>query len=95
MFALYTEVAVPETAPVDAVLDDLRTGAVPRMQSHGAVNAYWLGSGSGRITGLVMFEDERSARASAERVRLGDRPGNAPEGAAFTAVEVREVLAHL
>jgi hypothetical protein len=95
MYAIYTEVRVPETAPMAQVIDDLRTGAVPRMQRNGARNAYWMGGPAGRICGVIVFDDERSARANAEQLQVGDRPGHSPEGVAFSSVEVREVLAQL
>jgi hypothetical protein len=95
MYALCTEVSIPDGAPVDGAAEGLRANAVPAVREAGAVSAYWMQPMGGRLLGVVMFDDEAAARAAAAGIHVEDRPGPAPEGVAYRTVEVREVIARL
>lgn len=95
MYAVYTEVDIPEGVPTDGAAAGLQATAVPAVRAAGALSAYWLEAMQGRALGVVMFESDAAARAAAAGLNVGDRPGNAPEGVTYRTVEVREVIAHL
>lgn len=95
MYAVFTEVNMPPGIPARAAANGLRADAVPAVRAAGATDAYWLAPSDGRAIGVVLFADEAAARAAAERLHVGDRPGNAPDGVTFRTVQVQEVIAHL
>ena len=95
MYALFTEVNIPEGTPTDSAPEGIRNNAVPAVRKLGAVHAYWTEALNGRALGLALFEDEATARAAADEIQVGARPGPAPEGVTFRTVEVREVIVHL
>jgi hypothetical protein len=95
MFAVYTELDVPEGAPLDVAREVLNSNAVPQVTAAGATNGYWLAPQGGRSVSVVLFDDEATARQMAGQLTVGGRPQGAPEGVAFRTVEVREVLAQV
>jgi hypothetical protein len=95
MYAIFTEVNMPPGIPAGAAASGLRANAVPAVQAAGASGAYWLAPHDGRAVGVVLFADEAAARAAAAGLRVGARPGNAPDGVTFRTVQVQEVIAHL
>ena len=95
MYALFTEVDIPEGTPTDGMGEAIRANAVPVVREASAAGAYWLEAMNGRSLGVILFEDEAAARATASQLRVGERPGPAPEGVKFRTVEVREVIAQL
>jgi hypothetical protein len=95
MYAIYTEVDIPDGVPTDGAAEGLETTAVPAVRAAGAVGAYWLEALNGRAMGVVLFDSEDAAHAAAADLHVGARPGNAPEGVIFNTVEVREVIARL
>jgi hypothetical protein len=95
MYAIFTEVNLPPGIPAGAAANGLRANAVPAVRAAGATGAYWLAPHDGRAIGVVLFADEAAARAAAEGLHVGARPGNAPGGVTFRTVQVQEVIAHL
>ena len=95
MYAVFTELNIPDGTPTDGAGDALRANAVPMVREAGAANAFWLEAMNGRSLGVILFEDEAAARATASQLHVGERPGPAPEGVTFRTVEVREVIAQL
>jgi hypothetical protein len=95
MHALYAEVTVPDGLRTDDVLEGISTRAVPAFQAAGAVDAYWMEPQDSRARTVVLFADEDAARAAAAGLHVGGRPGISPNGVVFSAIEVREVIAHL
>jgi hypothetical protein len=95
MYALYTEVNIPDGVPTDGAAQNLRANAVPAVRAAGAVNAYWMEAMNGRALGVILFENEAAARAASALVAVGARPASAPDGVTFRTVEVREVIAQL
>jgi hypothetical protein len=95
MYAVFTEVNMPPGIPADAAANGLRANAVPSVQAAGATGAYWLAPHDGRLIGMVLFDEETTARAAAKGLHVGDRAENAPEGVTFRTVQVQQVIAHL
>jgi hypothetical protein len=95
MYAVFTEVNLPPGIPADVAANGLRANAVPAVRAAGASGAYWLAPHDGRAIGVVLFDEESAARAAAEGLQVGARPGNAPDGVTFRTVQVQEVIAHL
>jgi hypothetical protein len=95
MYAIFTEVNVPQGIPADGAANGLRANAVPAVRAAGAMGAYWLAPHDGRAIGVVLFAEESAARAASEGLHVGARPGNAPDGVTFRTVQVQEVIAHL
>lgn len=96
MYAVFTEVNVPDGAPLDVARQTLQNTAVPMSRAAGATHGYWLAPQGGRGVGVVLFEDEESARKIAAQLD-GNVAGDShlPSGVSFRTVEVREVLAQL
>jgi len=95
MYAVFTEVNIPDGTPTDGAAAGLRANAIPAVRAAGATNAYWLQPLNGRALGVVLFDDEAAANAAAAGIEVGGTPPSAPEGVTFRTVEVREVIAHL
>lgn len=95
MYAVFTEVDIPDGTPTDGAAEGIRTNAIPAVREAGAAAAYWLEAMNGRAVGVILFDDEAAARATAATIHVGRRPAPAPEGVTFRTVEVREVIAHL
>jgi hypothetical protein len=95
MYAIFTEVTLPPGIPAAAAANGLRANAVPAARAAGASGAYWLAPHDGRAIGVVLFDDQAAARAAAQGLHVGARPGNAPDGVTFRTVQVQEVIAHL
>ena len=95
MYAVFTEVNTPLGIPAGAAANGLRANAVPAVRAAGATGAYWLAPHDGRAIGVVLFDDEATARAAADGLHVGARPGDAPEGVTFRTVRVQQVIAHL
>lgn len=95
MYAVYTEVDIPDGVLTDGAAAGLQENAVPAVRAAGAVHAYWMEPTNGRAVGLVLFESEAAARAASERIAVGGRPRNAPEGVTYRSVDVRHVIAQL
>ncbi len=90
--------AVLVTASVDPGRDEeataqLQTQVVPRVkEAPGVVSGYWTRSADGEHgLAVVLFEDEETARASAETIPNTPRP----DFIRLDNVEVREVVAQL
>lgn len=95
MYAVCTEVSFPDGAPTDGAAAALRGNAVPAVRQAGARNAYWMEPTDGQLLGVVLFDDEATARAAAAGIPVGEQPANAPAGVTYRTVDVREVIAHL
>jgi hypothetical protein len=95
MYAVYTEVTIPDGAPTDGAAAALWGNAVPAVRQAGARNAYWMAPTDGRLLGVVVFDDEAAARSAAAGIPVGERAANAPAGVTYRTVDVREVIAHL
>jgi hypothetical protein len=92
MFAVFSELDVPEGAPLDVAREVLNRIAVPQVKAAGAKAAYWLAPVNGRAVSVVVFDDEVAAKEMAGQLTVGSSPPGAPEGVTFRTIEVREVL---
>lgn len=95
MYAIYTELDIPDGTPTEGAAEGLRATAIPAVREAGATNAYWMEAMNGRAVGVVLFDDEAAARAAAAEIHVGGQPRSAPDGVSFRTVEVQEVIAHL
>lgn len=95
MYAVFTEVDIPNGVPTDGAAAALQATAVPAVRAAGAVQAYWTEALDGRALGLILFDSEAAARAATAGLEVGNQPATAPDGVTFRTVEVREVIAHL
>ncbi|HET6908392.1 MAG TPA: hypothetical protein VFH54_03555 [Mycobacteriales bacterium] len=95
MYAVHTEVTIPDGTPVDGPARGLQAHAIPAVRAAGAVAAYWMEPANGSILGVVLFDDETAARTAASGISVGGRPPDAPDGVSYRTVEVREVIARL
>lgn len=95
MYALFTELDIPEGAPTDGAATALQEHAVPVVRAAGAMHAYWLEPLNGRTVNVILFDTETAARAAAAGLTVGAGPASAPPGVRFRTVEVREVIARL
>jgi hypothetical protein len=72
--------------------DALERDVVPGVgKAPGIVAGYWLGAPEGRGLAVLLFQDEASARAAAERAPVAPTPAFVT----FEWAEVRPVSAHL
>jgi hypothetical protein len=92
MWAVVTTVTVPEHASTDGLRQSLINEAAPLARSlPGFVHGYWTLSADHRTgVGIVLFEDEPSARARLANITVGSE---GPGGATITGVDAYEVLA--
>ncbi len=93
MYALFTELNVPDGASHDDARKALTDNAIPMVKSQGASTGFWLTEHDGRSVAMVVFPDEASAKQMASMLSVGQAPPGAPDGVTFGTVEVREVLA--
>lgn len=98
MFAVCTEVNVPDAAVSDSALQQAREGiesrAIPQLRQAGATAAYWLAPHDGRAISVAVFDSEEQARQAASMIKVGEQAGETPE-ITFRSIEVLEVLAQL
>ena len=91
MHGLLVELEI-ETDRAEEAIDFLNNAAVPMIkQGAGFVSGTWMRSLDGLHTrSLILYEDEESASAAADRARQGSPPG-APTR--FVSADVFEVMA--
>ncbi len=91
MYGLVVELEIDE-AQADRAIEFLHQVAVPMIkQGSGFQSGTWMRSRDGRRTcSVIIYADEQSADAAAERARQGPPPG-APTR--FVSAEVFEVMA--
>ena len=91
MYGIVVELEIDEQQ-ADRAIDFLHQVAVPMIkQGAGFKSGTWMRSRDGlRTRSVIIYEDEQSADAAAERVRQGPPPG-APTR--FISAEVFEVMA--
>lgn len=71
--------------------DHLAANVMPQVRhAPGIVSATWTADEGGRTLNVLVFEDERTARSAADRIRSAPRPPSMH----VDSIELREVLAH-
>ena len=91
MHGLVVELEIDE-AQADRAIEFLREVAVPMIKKGaGFVSGTWMRSLDGRRTrSVILYEDEATAQAAAQRAGQGPPPGAPTQ---FVSVEVFEVMA--